>query len=94
MLKITVQQSIEEVTIKLEGRIAGPWVEELRRTWASLVPSLGSKPLCVDLCGVTFVDLAGKHLLESVWKKGARFLADTQMTKHLVEEIERGEGTP
>jgi hypothetical protein len=90
VLRITVQQSTQEVTIKLEGRVAGPWVEELHRTWISLAPSLGSKPVCVDLCGVTFVDVAGKHLLRSIWKNEVRFLADTQMTKHLVEEIEQG----
>ncbi len=90
LLRIAVQEKTKEVTIKLEGRIAGPWVDELRRTWTSLAPSLGSKPVCVDLCGVTFVDVAGKHLLRSIWKKGVRFLADTQMTRYLVEEIEQG----
>lgn len=74
--------------MKLEGRIAGPWVEELRRTWTSLAPSLGSKRLCLDLCEVTFVDTAGKQLLTNLRKAGARLLADTAMTKALVEEIE------
>jgi len=80
--------------MKLEGRIAGPWVEELHRTWISLAPSLGSKHLCVDICEVTFVDSRGKQLLADIRKSGAIFLADTAMTKSLVEEIERGEGTP
>ncbi len=74
--------------MKLEGRIAGPWVEELHRTWISLAPSLGSKHLCVDLCEVTFVDAKGKQVLTDMRKSGARFVADTAMTKSLVEEIE------
>jgi hypothetical protein len=90
-LRITIQKSKQEVTIKLEGRVAGPWVEELHRTWISLAPSLGSKRVSVDLCEVTFVDSGGRHLLKSIWKNGVRFLADTPMTKHLVEEIERGQ---
>ena len=91
MLRITIQQSTQEVTLKLEGRIAGPWVDELHRAWISLAPSLGSKHLCVDLCEVTFVDSGGKHLLRTIWKNGVCFLADTPMTKYLVEEIERGQ---
>ena len=89
MLRITVQQSRQQVTIKLEGRIVGPWVEELRRTWMSLAPSLGSKVLRIDLCEVTFVDTPGKRLLREVCITGARFRADTAMTKYLVGEIER-----
>lgn len=81
------------MTIKLEGRVAGPWVEELRLTWLPLAPSLGSKRLCVDLCEVTFVDAAGKQLLTEIRKGGAVFLADTVMTRHLIEEIERAQGT-
>ncbi len=81
------------MTIKLEGRLAGPWADELRRTWLSLAPSLESKHLCVDLCEVTFVNGGGKQLLTDMRKGGAGFRADTPLTKFLVEEIERGEGT-
>lgn len=82
------------MTIKLEGRIAGPWVEELRRSWFFLAPSVGSKDLRVDLRDVTFVDAAGMHLLTDIRKKGAGFLADTPMMKYLVEEIERDGRSP
>jgi hypothetical protein len=84
-LRITVQEKAKGVTIKLEGRIAGPWVEELHRTWLSLAPSLEPKDLFVDLCDVTLVDVAGKHLLREIRKTGAVFLPDTEMTKYLVE---------
>lgn len=90
MLRITVQKSKQEVTIRLEGRIAGPWVEELHQAWVSVAPSLGTKPLRVDLREVTFVDTRGRQLLTEIRKKGAAFLADTAATKSLVEEIERG----
>lgn len=92
LLRITVQEKTKEVTIKLEGRIAGPWVDELRRTWLSLAPSLGSKHVCLDICEVAFVDAPGKQLLTDIRKSGAGFRADTPLTKFLVEEIERGEG--
>jgi RNA polymerase sigma-70 factor (ECF subfamily) len=78
--------------IKLEGRIAGPWAQELHRTWVSLVPSLGSKRVCLDICEVTFVDTPGKQLLIDMRKSAVGFLADTGMNKYLVEEIERAQG--
>jgi hypothetical protein len=77
--------------MKIEGRIAGPWVDELHRAWTSLAPSLGSKCLRVDLCEVTFVDVKGKQLLMDIWRGGAAFLADTAMIKSVVEEIEHAQ---
>jgi hypothetical protein len=88
VLRITIQKSTQEVTMKLEGRIAGPWVEELHRTWISLAPSLGPNHLRVDLCDVTFVDTKGKQALTEIRRCGAAFLADTAMTKSLVKEID------
>jgi hypothetical protein len=89
VLRITIQKSKREVTMKLEGRVAGPWVEELHRTWISLAPSLRPNHLRVDLCEVTFVDAKGNQVLTDIRKAGAAFLADTAMTKSLVAEIER-----
>lgn len=89
LLKISVQEEPKAVTIRLEGRIARPSIDELRRAWFSLTPSLFSKDLLVDLCGVTFVDAAGMHLLTDIRKSGASLLTDTPMMKRLVEQIER-----
>ncbi len=33
MLRITVRQEPTTTTIELEGKLAGPWVEELERCW-------------------------------------------------------------
>ena len=79
------------MTIKLEGRIAGPWVAEFNREWRSLAPSLGSKKLSVDLRGVTFVDGHGRQLLREIYEKtGADIVADTPLTMYFAEEAMRG----
>jgi len=76
--------------VKLEGRVAGPWVNECDRTWQSLVTSLGSKKLRVDLREVTYMDARGRELLAEIYTRtGADFLADTPMTKYLAEEAQR-----
>ena len=76
--------------LKLEGRVTGPWVSEFDRTWRSLAPSLESKKLVVDLCGVIHMDSEARRLLAEIHKKtGADFLADTPMTKYFADEARR-----
>ena len=60
MLRITTSDIGEKVTLKLEGKLSGPWVEEFERCWHMSTDIYKSKGLVVDLSGVTFVDPAGK----------------------------------
>jgi len=91
MLRITTHEQARAVTIKLEGSVAGPVVAEFDRTWHALAASLGSRKLSVDLCGVTFVDEAGRQLLAEIHNTtAAQFLADTPFTKYFAEQASRG----
>lgn len=83
MLRITKACSGGITTIKLEGKLAGPWVEELERMWLE-VPS---QPLAVDMQEVTAVDKSGKELLARMAGKGARLIADMPMTKYIIEQL-------
>lgn len=86
MLRISVTDNSESTTVKLEGKVVGPWVDELRTCWLSLATSLGSRALCLDLRGVSFVDAKGKALLREIYQKNsARFLADTPLTQYFAE---------
>ena len=60
MLRITTTETGEEITLKLEGKLSGPWVEEFERCWHLSTHIYSNKVLIVDLSGVTFVDPAGK----------------------------------
>jgi hypothetical protein len=50
---------------RLDGQIAGPWVDELRVACADAIRR-GSVPLRLDLRGVTFIDAAGLALLRDL----------------------------
>ena len=90
MLKITVQKSEGAETIKLEGKIAGPWVEELNRTWHALAPSLGCKQLELDMRGVGFVDGKGRQLLREIYQHtNTCFLADSPLTQYFADDAMR-----
>jgi anti-anti-sigma regulatory factor len=88
---VTIQQlDGDGVTMKIEGKISGLQVSELRRAWLDLTPSMGPGKLQVDLRGVTHVDRTGQDLLAEIHAKtGAEFVADTPLTKYFAEEATR-----
>ncbi len=90
MLKISIQDEANAATLKLEGKVIGPWATELNRVWSDLRPSLGMKKLCLDLCGVTFVDKAGTRTLQKIFRRtGAEILADTPLARYFAAEAMR-----
>jgi len=87
MLKITVLEKPKAVSIKLEGRLGGPWTTELDRTWKSLTSHLGPRKVSLDLCDMTYADFNGKQLLREIHEEsGALFVADNPLSKHFAAE--------
>jgi outer membrane protein len=86
MLRITIQESAQASTFKLEGKLTGPWVRELEQSWAAAKPGHN---LTVDLADVTFIDCAGKSLLARMHESGARLIAHSPMNRSIVDEIAR-----
>ena len=89
MLRITIQTDAIGTTLELEGRLTGPWVEELRDCWERA--RKGEREVTVSLKAVTFIDGAGKTLLTLMHRHGVKLTGDGCMTKAIVEEITRGE---
>jgi hypothetical protein len=90
MLKITVEESAALVTLKLEGKIAGPWVAEFNRIWLSLAPSLSSKKLSLDLREVTHIAPEGRRLLAEIYDKtDTIFQTGSLMMKFYAQEAMR-----
>lgn len=87
MLRITADDRQRVLSFRLEGRLEGPWVEELEKCWRGLVERAGTPEIRVDLTGVTFVDNAGKAQLAAMHRQGAEFQADDCLIRALVGEI-------
>jgi ABC-type transporter Mla MlaB component len=87
MLKITVESRVEEVRLKLEGDIAGPWVHELEACWRANVSSLVGRSVCVELTDVSHVDDAGRYLLALIAKAGARMVSKGVANRDLLDSI-------
>jgi anti-anti-sigma regulatory factor len=87
MLRITLHETDDALVIQLEGRIAGPWVEELSRTWQETYSQLPKAKLALDLCNVTYADTNGIKLLKEIYNQsGAKLFGKTPWTQYLVEE--------
>jgi len=72
----------------LEGRIAGPWANELDRVWVETAPRLESRKLVIDLHNVTYADANGKQVLRDIYAQThADLIASTPWTQFLAEEV-------
>ena len=89
MLRITLDKNSRCSNLRLEGRLTGPWVEELERTWRALASGPANGRVAVDLTDATFVGEDGKKLLEAMYSEGAKLKASGCVTRRMVEEIER-----
>jgi hypothetical protein len=87
MLRITIHDSPGDFRLHLEGRLAGPWVQEVERCWQTAQSAGRNGPLTVDLRDVDFVNAAGEQLLAAMHQHGVRFLAASPMMKSLVARI-------
>ncbi|MDF0676970.1 MAG: hypothetical protein P0120_21945 [Nitrospira sp.] len=92
MLKITEQRGPQPdaLSLRLEGRLAGPWVEELRASCRQMSVRQ-QRCVMIDLTGVTFIDADGKALLARLWRQGAELRASGCLTRCVVEEIRRNQ---
>ena len=86
MLKITTQQETGALRLVLEGRLAGPWLNELEQSWRSIKDSMTVRHI-VDLTGVTYIEEQGTTLLNRMWHDGAEFIVTGCCNKPLIERI-------
>jgi ABC-type transporter Mla MlaB component len=87
MLRITIHENRQDLTLQLEGKLAGPWLREVEESWQSALESRPNSVLRVDLTSVTHVDAAGKACLAAMYRQGAEFIAADCLTKAIVAEI-------
>lgn len=93
MLRITVHDKPDALTLQLEGRLGGPWVGVLEECWQNVLARQRRPILRVDLTGMISFDAAGRACLAALHRQGAEFIATDCLTNAVVAEITR-EPTP
>jgi ABC-type transporter Mla MlaB component len=92
MLKITLHDSAEEFRFRLEGKLSGPWVGELRQCWTTASSTTGGRRTVADLREVDFVDEAGEELLCDMARGGVKLQVATPLMQGVAEQVWRRSG--
>jgi anti-anti-sigma factor len=85
VLRITTERSKNLLSLRLEGRIAGPWVEVLRRTWTDAASRDEPQEIVLDFGGVSFVDNQGQKLLLTMQKRGVMLINPSGFMREVLE---------
>ena len=88
MLRITVHLHKPTTSFVLEGKLVGPWVRELEKSWEGVANFEPSTPMLVDLAAVTFIDNEGRALLSQMRSQGVRLLSHGVLIDAMVAEID------
>jgi hypothetical protein len=92
MLRISFSDSTEGQRWCLCGRLAGPWVNELRACWLYARNQAPRSHAVMDLRDVMFVDADGEELLSEMRSAGVEFVASGVEMKHLLENLKTTNG--
>lgn len=88
MLRITTEKRSGKISLTVEGKLAGPWVVALEQSWRDARSHAGPEDrLSVNLCGVSFIDAAGKAALREIYSQGGKLVAEGCLNQAIVREI-------
>src|SRR5258708_20630298 len=91
MLRVTTEKKRFKVLLTVEGRLAGESVSTLEQCWRELRAASPTEKFAVDLCGVSFIDAAGKTLLNEIHRQGEHLIAQGCLNQATVKEITAAE---
>ena len=87
MLRITTEKKRAKTVLSVEGKLAGPLVSTLEQCWRELKAASPQEKFYVNLCGVSFIDAAGKVLLKEMHRQGGQLVAEGCLNQAIVKEI-------
>jgi anti-anti-sigma regulatory factor len=91
MLRITRESEPDgsAVVLRLEGRISGPWVEELRRTCDRdlLLPGRNGRGFVLEMSEVSFIDAEGVALLRDLTARRVSFANCSAFVAEQLKEV-------
>ena len=88
VLRIWVEIGDNLVSLRLEGKVVGPWVEECQRAWDGVRAESGARKVRLDVSGMTYVDERGMAMLRQIRRiSGAEVVASSPLTKYFAERI-------
>jgi hypothetical protein len=85
MLRVEMQESLDALTFRLEGRLTREGAEHMR----TLVTRCNTElRLVVDLTEILFIDRVGEEVLSLFKRLGAEFIAETSYSLDVCERLQ------
>jgi hypothetical protein len=94
MFRVSYSDTADGQRWSLHGRLAGPWVDELRSCWRYARDRAPLARAIVDLKEVTFIDLAGETLLAEMRSSGAELIAAGVEHQYLLATLDNHKSPP
>ena len=88
MFRVSYSDTTDGQRWSLHGRLAGPWVDELRSCWKYTRDRAPLARAIVDLKEVTLIDHAGEKLLAEMRSAGAELIANGVEHQHLLATLD------
>jgi hypothetical protein len=85
VIRITCHTETALTRLVLEGKLAGPCVDELDKCWQDAPDKWSS--LLIDLTSVSFIDDRGKQLLKRMHDNGATLISSSIMSRCFIDEL-------
>lgn len=86
VLRVTTITAKGSPVLKLEGKLGGPWVDELENCWKEAVAeSTHRNAIKIDMRGVSYVDHRGQNLLRRMEREGASLMECSDFIRQILD---------
>ena len=89
MLKISIIDSRTHRRLVLEGKLVGPWADELRPACERAKAGLGGRELMVEVKNLIVINQAGENILLELMQEGVKIRGFGVFTKHILKQLAR-----
>lgn len=89
MLKISIIDSRTHRRLVLEGKLVGPWADELKPAWERAKVELGGRELVVEMNDLVVINQAGENVLLELMQEGVKIRGCGVFTRHILKQLAR-----
>jgi hypothetical protein len=87
MLKISIIDSRTQRRLVLEGKLIGPWVDELRPACERAKSELGGRQLVVEVKNLIVINQAAENVLLEFMQEGVKVRGFGVFTRHILKQL-------
>ena len=95
MLRIHTETSPDGITLRLEGKLVQPWVDEVAKVWTALeAQGQDKRRIRIDMEHVSFVDVHGKSMVCLFLQAGCQLHGSRVYIRGVIEDLRAPKSPP